>query len=385
VNMPRIPALKIPKAIIYLMVVSIVASWVPLAFIARARATKSEYPRIHFIQDMDIQPKYTAQDTSDVTDNGAAMRLPANGVVARGQLRNDDHLYRGFETDALLKPLLVDALVDKKPAKVKKYFTAYPVPVDAALLLRGREQFNIFCSACHGHNGYGNGLVHRRAMKLKRKTLVDVYEQKGERAPAENWSTPANLHDPRLTEAAYANGKLFDVITNGSFIDKPGGTRFYKMRGYRSQIAAKDRWAVIAYVRALQLSQAVKVAALPKDLADQLPPLTAAQKLILKGKALFKTKLCFMCHAVPNGPPTPAGDAMKATKFVGKFWGTEHEVHIGPGGPLKKVNFDEAYFIESIKKPMAKIVKGSIAGMAPLPTTDEEIKLLMGYVKSLSK
>ena len=104
-----------------------------------------------------------------------------------------------------------------------------------------------------------------------------------------------------------------------------------------------------------------------------------------KGKGLFQTKACFTCHQVDEKTPAPAGLALKAPKFVGKFWGTEREVNVGIGGPVKKVKLDEAYFMESVEKPMDKIVKGSIPAMAPLPTTLEERKALAAYVKSLSK
>jgi hypothetical protein len=77
---------------------------------------------------------------------------------------------------------------------------------------------------------------------------------------------------------------------------------------------------------------------------------------------------------------------LKATKFIGDFWGKEREVHDGgPTGSIIKVKLDEAYFFESVEKPMAKILKGAIPGMAPLPTTPEERKALLAYVKSLSK
>ncbi len=112
---------------------------------------------------------------------------------------------------------------------------------------------------------------------------------------------------------------------------------------------------------------------------------SAEDALVAKGKQLFQTKICFTCHQVDPAIPTPAGDALKAPKFMGEFWGTEREVHEGPGGPIVKVKLDTAYFTESIKQPMAKIVKGSIPAMAPLPTTDEEIVALEAYVKSLSK
>lgn len=104
-----------------------------------------------------------------------------------------------------------------------------------------------------------------------------------------------------------------------------------------------------------------------------------------KGKALFQAKACFTCHQVDEKIPAPAGLALKAPKFLGKFWGTEREVNIGIGGPVKKVKLDEAYFMESVEKPMDKIVKGSIPGMAPIATTLEERKALVAYVKSLSR
>ena len=106
---------------------------------------------------------------------------------------------------------------------------------------------------------------------------------------------------------------------------------------------------------------------------------------INKGKALFQTKICFTCHQTDPKVPSPAGAAMKAPAFMGPFWGQEREVHVGIGGPLKKVKMDEQYFIESVEKPFDKILKGALPGMAPLPTTPEERQALMEYVKSLSK
>ena len=107
--------------------------------------------------------------------------------------------------------------------------------------------------------------------------------------------------------------------------------------------------------------------------------------LIATGKDLFTSKACSACHQTDPKVPVPSGDALKATKFIGKFWGTEREVHIGPNGPIKKVKLNDEYFMESVEKPMAKIVKGAIPAMAPLPTTLEERKALAAFVKSLSK
>ena len=389
--------IQIPRPLIYVMVIGIVASWVPLAFIARARAVKSPHPRVHIFQDMDIQPKYVAQDSSDVTEDGAAMRLPVEGTVARGSLQLDDHLFRGFETDSNLQPVMVQT----GDTSVPKYFTGYPksLKVDSALLKLGRKQYDIYCSACHGHAGYGDGLVHRRAMKLKSEEVKKMYGDKYEPEPAGGWVNPANFHNDTFREGAYPNGKLYDMIARGKPVKDKKGKISYPMPAYREKLPVRDRWAVGAYVRALQWSQAMPNDRVPEELTAKLPPVPkvpeevlADPKLIAKGKTLFKTKICFTCHQVDPKTPAPAGAALKAPAFMGKFWGTKRQVHDGidpdTGKPSEKiltVVFNEAYFIESVKKPMAKIVKGSVAGMAPLPTTDEEVKALMAYVKSLSK
>ena len=114
--------------------------------------------------------------------------------------------------------------------------------------------------------------------------------------------------------------------------------------------------------------------------------LQADEKLIAQGKTLFQTKICFTCHQVDPAVPAPAGLALRAPMFLGDFWGKEREVHKGLGGPIIKVKLDDAYFIESLKKPLDKVVKGALAPMPPPPpVTDEEVTALMAYVKSLSK
>ena len=112
----------------------------------------------------------------------------------------------------------------------------------------------------------------------------------------------------------------------------------------------------------------------------------ADENLITRGKTLFQTKICFTCHQVDPAVPAPAGMALKAPTFLGDFWGKEREVHKGLGGPIIKVKLDDEYFIESLKKPLDKVVKGALAPMPPPPpVTDAEIKALLAYVKSLSK
>ena len=107
--------------------------------------------------------------------------------------------------------------------------------------------------------------------------------------------------------------------------------------------------------------------------------------LIAKGRDVFQAKICATCHQVPGGPPASAGVAMKAPQFNGNFWGTDRTVTLGFGGKDATVKFDEAYFIESIRKPLAKVVKSAAAPMPPPPAVnDEEMKALVAYVKSLS-
>ena len=114
--------------------------------------------------------------------------------------------------------------------------------------------------------------------------------------------------------------------------------------------------------------------------------LQADENLITQGKTLFQTKICFTCHQGDPDVPAPAGMALKAPTFLGDFWGKEREVHKGLGGPIIKVKLDDEYFIESLKKPLDKVVKGALAPMPPPPpVTDAEIKALLAYVKSLSK
>jgi glucose/arabinose dehydrogenase/cytochrome c553 len=106
---------------------------------------------------------------------------------------------------------------------------------------------------------------------------------------------------------------------------------------------------------------------------------------IARGKRLFAEKLCATCHQTDPAVPAPPGEALRAPRFLGKFWGQPRQVQDGIGGPLIKVDFNEAYFIESVKEPMKKIHEGSTPGMVVMPMTDDEINALMAYVKSLSK
>jgi mono/diheme cytochrome c family protein len=153
-------------------------------------------------QDMQDQAKLEPLEASALFGNGAASRTPVEGTVARGQLREDDRFYLGVEPDG--SPL-----------------SALPLPLTSELVARGRRNFDAFCSPCHDRLGEGRGMIVRRGFKQ-----------------------PNSFHEQRLREAP--PGYFFSVMTNG----------FGQMSSYADKLTAEDRWAVIAYVRALQMSQA---------------------------------------------------------------------------------------------------------------------------------
>lgn len=161
-------------------------------------------------QDMATQPKNLPLTPSDFFADGRSERPLVDNTVARGSLAED----------ALAVP---------------KDSNAFPLPVNQQLVERGQERYKIFCSPCHGLQGDGNGMIAMRGMKH-----------------------PPSFHQDRLRQAT--NGYLYDVITNG----------FGAMYGYSAQIPPRDRWAIIAYERALQLSRDAKGADLPAELREKL-------------------------------------------------------------------------------------------------------------------
>ncbi len=203
-----------PKAIITIALLLITAAAVPPALIAQARAVHSKKPRVHLIQDMDNQPRFEAQHANALFADGRAMRPPVTGTVARGELRADDHYYLGITGG--------------------EWATAFPATVEVAMPLmeRGRQRFNIYCQPCHGAAGYGDGMVNKRAMELLNLGTNGT-----------TWVAPKSLHEQQIREQPV--GQIFNSITNG----------VRNMPPYGPQIPVADRWAIVAYVKALQRSQ----------------------------------------------------------------------------------------------------------------------------------
>ena len=151
-------------------------------------------------QDMHNQPKYKPLRESDFFADGRSARPLPEGTVARGDLEQDAYYYTGK--------------VNGQPGN------ELPMPVTKEVLDRGEERYNIYCSPCHSKVGDGNGMIVQRGFKQ-----------------------PPSYHTDRLRKAPI--GHFFDVMTNG----------FGSMSEYKSQVSVSDRWAIAAYIRALQLSQ----------------------------------------------------------------------------------------------------------------------------------
>lgn len=162
-------------------------------------------------QDMHDQPSYTALEGSTFFTDGSASRPPIPGTVARGQLREDTELYLG-----------------KLPGPAEEPVTTFPFPIDERVMARGQEMFNAHCALCHGRTGAGNGIIVERG-----------------------FSRPPSLDDERLRSAPV--GHFFEIITNG----------FGAMPDHAAQIEVEDRWAIVAYIRALQLSASATIDDVP--------------------------------------------------------------------------------------------------------------------------
>jgi len=214
--------MKMPRWLLYSIVILIALSWVPIALIMRARVITSSKPRIHIVPDMDNQPRYATQSRNRLFADRRAMRPPVAGTVARGTLLGDLAVTRGKLGD--------------------DWVEAIPVPLNPLMLAQGRQRYDIFCSPCHGLAGLGDGMVAKRADELQEGT----------------WTPPTSFHTDLLRQRPA--GHLFNTISNG----------IRNMPAYGPQIPVEDRWAIVAYVRALQRSQNATIDDVPEDIRAQL-------------------------------------------------------------------------------------------------------------------
>jgi hypothetical protein len=174
------------------------------------RGVSSRNPPIHLVHNMDHQARYNAQEANDFFEDGRAMRPQVPGTIARGQLKEDDHLYRG--------------------KKGSSYAEDLPMELTAELLNRGEDRYQIYCTVCHDGAGTGQGIVIQHGMV-----------------------PPPSFHDERIRNMPV--GQIFEVMSSG----------IRNMPSYKAQIPVKDRWAITAYVRALQISQHASIDLIPAD------------------------------------------------------------------------------------------------------------------------
>jgi mono/diheme cytochrome c family protein len=168
---------------------------------------------------MHDQPKYRPLRGSEFFRDGSSARTPIEGTIARGSLQEDEAFFTGKTGGAPVAEL--------------------PFAVDEQVLSRGQQRYDIFCTPCHDAAGTGKGMVVQRGYR-----------------------PPPSLHDARLRGAA--PGHFFDVMTNG----------FGAMPDYRAQIAPRDRWAIVAYIRALQLANRATTSDVPGGDPSKVKPVT---------------------------------------------------------------------------------------------------------------
>jgi mono/diheme cytochrome c family protein len=204
--------------------------------------------------DMQDQPRYKVYKSSDWFKDGRASRELPDGTVPRGYLRENKALYTGK-----IEGATATAQTNEQGQQITfpDAVTEFPMPVTAEVLDTGEKKFKVYCSLCHGNFGNGDGIIVRRG-----------------------FPKPPSYNDDRLRNAPV--GHFFDVSTNG----------WGKMSGYASQVSVADRWAIVAYIRALQISQN--------------PNKTATTTTAPTGKTEEKP--------VATPAPTSAGNANVATK-----------------------------------------------------------------------
>ena len=184
--------------------------------------------------DMYDQPRYEPLEASDFFADGMSARPPVPGTIPRGGLRDDEPYYTGKMGTQLVSQIPAAAYRAAYDREARRpdgpYEAAEHKELRQVLLARGRERFDIYCSVCHGRTGDGDGMIVRRGFRR-----------------------PPSYHTDRLRAAPA--GHFFDVATNG----------FGAMPSYASRIDAGDRWAIVGYIRALQLSQHASWDDVPRD------------------------------------------------------------------------------------------------------------------------
>jgi len=226
---------QLPRPFVYGGVIMASIAVVPIFLLARMRVDTFDKPRIHVVPDMDFQPKYKAQTANPFFVDGRSNRKPIPGTVPSGAITGDAHLKHGKTQEG-------------------DWVTTFPddIEIDAELMARGRERFEITCAVCHGLAGDGDGLVAQRADLLQQGT----------------WVPPRSLHETRIVEMPV--GEIYNIVRNGK----------NTMAGYGSQLTVRDRWAITLYVKALQRSRTASLAEIPEERRDSLEPIPGLPQVV---------------------------------------------------------------------------------------------------------
>ncbi|MEL7832402.1 c-type cytochrome [Fodinibius sp. N2] len=320
----------------YLLLAVIV---LPLA-LAGCRGEKFDSQPVHPNMNMDQQERFEPQEKNEFFADNRAMRKPVDGTIARGDLKEDKAYYQGINEDS--------SFVEEIPVDLTKSF-----------IYRGKDQYEIYCTPCHGNTGDGNGIV-----------MANNY----------GYVPAPSFHIERLQNQS--DGYIYSAIANG----------IRNMPSYATQISVKDRWAIVAYVRALQKSQNVSedeiqqydvdLTALQEDYQEKLAAEQAKKEAeadddgevtASRGQTVAQNNGCMTCHSTDG------------SKLVGPTWqnlyGSERTLDDG-----STVTADEDYLRESIVDPSAKVVEGFPPSMVPYDyLSDSEINSLVAYIKSLSE
>ncbi len=199
--------------------------------VAGFRGQKGKKPPIEIFPDMDHQPKVKAQVPSKFYADNRGNRIPIAGTVPLGY-QMPVSKENPFPEEGKYRSVRFSAGTDylNTGRFDERWGTVIPLPVTAELMQRGKERYTIYCAVCHGASGGGNGIAGQYG-------LVAI----------------ASYHQDRLREMA--DGEIFNTITHGK----------NTMLGYGANIPVNDRWAIVAYVRALQLAQTATIADVPAD------------------------------------------------------------------------------------------------------------------------
>jgi len=304
------------------------------------RGQKSEKPPISPQQNMQFQDRFNAQQENPFFENNMAMRAPVEGTVSRGGLRHDAAIFEGTDDNG-------------------EYLTENPMDVTRSFMYRGKERYDIYCAPCHGGTGDGQGII-----------MTGQYGY----VPAPTFHRGASYDMP--------DGQFYSAIANG----------IRSMPAYNTQIKVEDRWAIVAYIRALQRSQNVPENEIEQfdidlvqlrteyeaELARQ-EELAAARGddseeeiSIERGERLYTANACHTCHSLD-------GTRLVGPSFAG-LYGSERNFEDGTSAVA-----DEEYLIESIVYPSEKIVEGYDDIMAAYDfLSDSELQSLVEFIKAQS-